>query len=99
MTSDVLAERTLKGFLVEYLGKLVRQAPHWRSNKILSVAFKVIALGDVGDATMVTVRAGSDENYCVELRNSTAVMKNRVSKFNDIKFVDRSGRRKTFIKY
>ena len=57
-------------------------------------AFKVIALGDVTDGTIVTLRAGNDENYCAELRNCTAVMKNQVAKFNDLRFVGRSGRGK-----
>jgi len=65
---------------------------HWRSNKTLPCAFKVIALGDVPDGTIVTLRAGNDENYCAELRNCTAVMKNQVAKFNDLRFVGRSGR-------
>ncbi|XP_017771022.1 PREDICTED: runt-related transcription factor 1-like isoform X2 [Nicrophorus vespilloides] len=69
---------------------------HWRSNKTLPVAFKVVALGDVGDGTVVTVKAGNDENYCAELRNCTAVMKNQVAKFNDLRFVGRSGRGKSF---
>ena len=67
---------------------------HWRSNKTLPVAFKVIALGDVMDGTLVTLRAGNDENYCGELRNCTSVMKNQVAKFNDLRFVGRSGRGK-----
>lgn len=67
---------------------------HWRSNKTLPSAFKVVALGDIGDGTVVTVRAGNDENYCAELRNCTAVMKNQVAKFNDLRFVGRSGRGK-----
>uniref|UniRef100_A0A182N074 Runt domain-containing protein n=1 Tax=Anopheles dirus TaxID=7168 RepID=A0A182N074_9DIPT len=102
MTSDILAERTLGDFLSEHPGELIRTGsplfvctvlpPHWRSNKTLPVAFKVVALGDVGDGTMVTVRAGNDENYCAELRNCTAVMKNQVAKFNDLRFVGRSGR-------
>ncbi|XP_049817524.1 runt-related transcription factor 2 isoform X2 [Aethina tumida] len=106
MTSDILAERTLNDFLSEHPGELVRTGsplfvctvlpPHWRSNKTLPVAFKVVALGDVGDGTVVTVRAGNDENYCAELRNSTAVMKNQVAKFNDLRFVGRSGRGKSF---
>jgi len=54
--------------------------------------FQVIALGEVMDGTMVTVRAGNDENYCAELRNGTSVMKNQVAKFNDLRFVGRSGR-------
>ncbi|GJQ73600.1 hypothetical protein Trydic_g13944 [Trypoxylus dichotomus] len=106
MTSDILAERTLNDFLSEHPGELIRTGsplfvctvlpPHWRSNKTLPVAFKVVALGDIGDGTVVTVRAGNDENYCAELRNSTAVMKNQVAKFNDLRFVGRSGRGKSF---
>lgn len=102
MTSDILAERTLSDFLAEHPGELIRTGsplfvctvlpPHWRSNKTLPVAFKVVALGDIGDGTVVTIRAGNDENYCAELRNSTAVMKNQVAKFNDLRFVGRSGR-------
>ncbi|XP_063243243.1 runt-related transcription factor 1-like [Bacillus rossius redtenbacheri] len=106
LTADVLAERTLDGLLSEHPGELVRTGsphlvctvlpPHWRSNKTLPVAFKVVALGDVIDGTLVTVRAGNDENYCAELRNCTAVMKNQVAKFNDLRFVGRSGRGKSF---
>nr|XP_022907716.1 runt-related transcription factor 3 isoform X1 [Onthophagus taurus]XP_022907717.1 runt-related transcription factor 3 isoform X1 [Onthophagus taurus] len=106
MTSDILAERTLNDFLSEHPGELIRTGsplfvctvlpPHWRSNKTLPVAFKVVALGDIGDGTVVTVRAGNDENYCAELRNCTAVMKNQVAKFNDLRFVGRSGRGKSF---
>lgn len=65
---------------------------HWRSNKSLPVAFKVVALDEVSDGTLVTIRAGNDENCCGELRNCTAVMKNQVAKFNDLRFVGRSGR-------
>ena len=106
MTSDILAERTLGDFLSEHPGELIRTGsplfvctvlpPHWRSNKTLPVAFKVVALGDIGDGTMVTVKAGNDENYCAELRNCTAVMKNQVAKFNDLRFVGRSGRGECF---
>lgn len=104
MTSDILAERTLGDFLTEHPGELIRTGspllvctvlpPHWRSNKTLPVAFKVVSLGEICDGTMVTVRAGNDENYCAELRNCTAVMKNQVAKFNDLRFVGRSGRGK-----
>ena len=90
--------------LAEHPGELVKTGSpsflcsslpnHWRSNKTLPVAFKVIALGDVQDGTLVTLRAGNDENYCAELRNCTAVMKNQVAKFNDLRFVGRSGRGK-----
>ncbi|XP_066597249.1 uncharacterized protein [Prorops nasuta] len=106
LTADLLAERTLDGLLAEHPGELIRTGcphvvctvlpQHWRSNKTLPVAFKVVALGEVGDGTLVTVRAGNDENCCAELRNSTALMKNQVAKFNDLRFVGRSGRGKSF---
>ena len=102
MTAELLAERTIEGLLAEHPGELVRTGSphmvctvlpsHWRSNKTLPVGFKVVALGEVMDGTVVTVRAGNDENYCAELRNCTAVMKNQVAKFNDLRFVGRSGR-------
>lgn len=69
---------------------------HWRSNKTLPGGFKVVALGDIDDGTWVTVSAGNDENYCAELKNNKAMMKNRVAKFNDLRFVGRSGRGKSF---
>ncbi|KAK3758251.1 hypothetical protein RRG08_036523 [Elysia crispata] len=65
---------------------------HWRSNKTLPVPFKVVALSDIKDGTKVCVTAGNDENFCSELRNNTATMKNNVAKFNDLRFVGRSGR-------
>jgi len=90
--------------LQEYHGELVQTGSpavlcsalpsHWRSNKSLPVAFKVVALDDIMDGTLVTVKAGNDENFCGELRNCTAVMKNQVAKFNDLRFVGRSGRGK-----
>lgn len=97
-------ERLIHDIQSEHPGELVRTGSpyflcsvlpaHWRSNKTLPVAFKVVALGDIGDGTIVTVRAGNDENFCAELRNCTAVMKNQVAKFNDLRFVGRSGRGK-----
>ncbi|VVC43198.1 Acute myeloid leukemia 1 protein (AML1)/Runt,Runt domain,p53-like transcription factor, DNA- [Cinara cedri] len=106
MTADILAERSLGDFLSEHPGELVRTGSpflvctilptHWRSNKTLPVAFKVVALGEVPDGTAVTIRAGNDENFCAELRNCTALMKNQVAKFNDLRFVGRSGRGKSF---
>ncbi|KAF7664602.1 hypothetical protein LDENG_00171770 [Lucifuga dentata] len=69
---------------------------HWRCNKTLPVAFKVVALGDISDGTVVTVMAGNDENYSAELRNASGVMKNQVARFNDLRFVGRSGRGKSF---
>lgn len=101
--SDILTgERTLSAVLSDHPGELVRTGSpnfvcsvlpsHWRSNKTLPVAFKVVALGEVKDGTKVTITAGNDENFCAELRNSTAYVKNQVAKFNDLRFVGRSGR-------
>merc|ERR1712079_334904 len=58
--------------------------------------FKVFTFQEVPDGTLVSVRAGNDENFCGELRNHTAVMKNQVAKFSDLRFVGRSGRGKSF---
>ncbi|CAH0680190.1 unnamed protein product [Chilo suppressalis] len=78
----------------DYMCSMLPQ--HWRSNKTLPGGFKVVALSDVLDGTLVTVMAGNDENCCAELRNNSTVMKNRVAKFNDLRFVGRSGRGKSF---
>ncbi|XP_069478825.1 runt-related transcription factor 3 [Ambystoma mexicanum] len=98
--------RTVVDVLADHAGELVRtDSPnflcsvlpsHWRCNKTLPVAFKVVALGDVPDGAVVTVMAGNDENYSAELRNASAVMKNQVARFNDLRFVGRSGRGKSF---
>ncbi|KAG9429344.1 hypothetical protein HZU67_08674 [Apis mellifera carnica] len=57
LTADLLTERTLDGLFAEHPGELVRTGSphvvctvlpaHWRSNKTLPVAFKVVALGEV----------------------------------------------------
>jgi len=102
MSDVVPGERSLSSVLSDHPGELVRTGSpnfvcsvlpsHWRSNKTLPVAFKVVSLGEVKDGTKVTISAGNDENYCSELRNCTAYMKNQVAKFNDLRFVGRSGR-------
>lgn len=99
-------ERLLSEVMSEHPGELVRTGSpniicsalptHWRSNKTLPVAFKVVALGEVSDGTLVTIKAGNDENWCGELRNASAIMKNQVAKFNDLRFVGRSGRGRFF---
>ncbi|OWK52755.1 Runt-related transcription factor 1, partial [Lonchura striata] len=81
------ADRSMVEVLADHPGELVRtDSPnflcsvlptHWRCNKTLPIAFKVVALGDVPDGTLVTVMAGNDENYSAELRNATAAMKNQ----------------------
>lgn len=58
----------------------------------LCASRQVVALGDIPDGTVVTVMAGNDENYSAELRNASGVMKNQVARFNDLRFVGRSGR-------
>jgi hypothetical protein len=65
---------------------------HWRYNKSLPLAFAVFALGDVEDGTLVTIAAGNEENFCADLRNNSAFMKNQVAKFGDLRFVGKSGR-------
>ncbi|KAH8293308.1 hypothetical protein KR018_006496 [Drosophila ironensis] len=97
---------SLHEMLQEYHGELAQTGSpsilcsalpnHWRSNKSLPGAFKVIALDDVPDGTLVSIKCGNDENYCGELRNCTTTMKNQVAKFNDLRFVGRSGRGKSF---
>ncbi|XP_026164455.1 runt-related transcription factor 2 [Mastacembelus armatus] len=70
---------------------------HWRCNKTLPRAFTVVALGsDVPDGVVVTVMAGNDDNCSAELRNATATMKQGCAHFNDLRFIGRSGRGKTF---
>ncbi|XP_062865442.1 runt-related transcription factor 1 [Trichomycterus rosablanca] len=101
-----MCDRTMVEVLSEHPGELVRtESPnflcsvlptHWRCNKTLPIAFKVVALGDISDGTLVTVMAGNDENYSAELRNATAAIKNQVARFNDLRFVGRSGRGKSF---
>uniref|UniRef100_A0A087Y6W8 Runt domain-containing protein n=1 Tax=Poecilia formosa TaxID=48698 RepID=A0A087Y6W8_POEFO len=70
---------------------------HWRCNKTLPRAFTVVALGnDVPDGVVVTVMAGNDDNCSAELRNATTTMKQGYAHFNDLRFIGRSGRGKTF---
>ncbi|XP_053188928.1 RUNX family transcription factor 2a [Scomber japonicus] len=70
---------------------------HWRCNKTLPRAFTVVSLGnDVPDGVVVTVMAGNDNNSSAELRNATATMKQGYAHFNDLRFIGRSGRGKSF---
>ncbi|KAE8738306.1 hypothetical protein FOCC_FOCC016216 [Frankliniella occidentalis] len=54
--------------------------------------YMVVSRNPDDPGTPVTVRAGNDENFCAELRNNCGPMKNQVAKFNDLRFVGRSGR-------
>ncbi|KAJ6216036.1 hypothetical protein RDWZM_010536 [Blomia tropicalis] len=65
---------------------------HWRSNKTLPIPFHVITLNPVPDGTVVKIAAGNDENQHGELRNASTIMTNQVAKFDDLRFVGRSGR-------
>ena len=102
MTDMLTEERTLSSVLNEHPGDWVKTGSpnfvcsvlptHWRSNKTLPVAFKVVAIGKVKDGTKVSILAGNDDNCCAELRNAVGYMKTQVAKFNDLRFVGRSGR-------
>jgi len=101
--SDILAgERALQALISRRPRDLMRTGSpnvvctalpaHWRCNKALPATFTVVALGEVADGTTVRLTAGNDENLGGEMRNATAVMYDSVAKFNDLRFVGRSGR-------
>lgn len=103
MDSDVATgERALMTAINDPTCKLVRTGSpnvvcsllpdHWRINKALPAAFRVIALGAVADGTTVILGAGNEENLCGELINSTSVMRDQIARFSDLRFVSRSGR-------
>uniref|UniRef100_A0A8R1TPS4 Runt domain-containing protein n=1 Tax=Onchocerca volvulus TaxID=6282 RepID=A0A8R1TPS4_ONCVO len=69
---------------------------HWRSNKSLPLPFTVFAFEPVPDGTVVTVAAGNQENCCADLRNNRAQMNGQIARFNDLRFVGKSGRGKHF---
>ncbi|XP_065185268.1 runt-related transcription factor 3-like [Sycon ciliatum] len=69
---------------------------HWRVNKSLPQAFKVVLRSETPDGVEVTLKAGNDENPGPELRNNIAVIQNNQARFHDLRFVGRSGRGKKF---
>ncbi|KAK2710603.1 runt-related transcription factor 1-like [Artemia franciscana] len=69
---------------------------HWRSNKTLPNVFRVIVLSPVEDGTQVYLSAGNDENWSAELRNAISTIQGGVAKFQDLRFIGRSGRGKSF---
>lgn len=70
---------------------------HWRKNKSLPSTFKVIALDcEIPDGTEVIVSTGNDYDFNPEVKNNTALIKDGVAKFNDLRFVGCSGRGKSF---
>ena len=98
--------RSLIQPLAENPGELVKTdspnfcsvlASHWKCNKILPLVFQVGAHGDNfnRDGVLVSIAAGNVKNFkfAPEPRNATAVMKNQVAPFNDLRFVGHSGGR------
>ncbi|VDL17514.1 unnamed protein product [Hymenolepis diminuta] len=106
--SDLMlaAEYTLRRALDESSGDLVitgsphllcsRLPKHWRSNKSLPTPFRVVSLIPVPDGTRVLLSAGNEERPFAELKNAIAVMQNQEARFNDLRFLGRSGRGKSF---
>lgn len=102
-------DMNIVGTLAEHPGELVKTdnpnfvctilPSHWRVNKTLPVPFKVLAVGDmvVPDGVKVTLVASNEENVSAELRNSTAIFRSNVARFNDLRFVGRSGRGEAII--
>ncbi|PIC50077.1 hypothetical protein B9Z55_001124 [Caenorhabditis nigoni] len=70
---------------------------HWRSNKSFQEPFYVVLLTPVPDNTEVSIWAGNDEKPCEEVRNEKAKVHRQVAKFNDLRFVGRSGRVNNFL--
>ncbi|CAI5438999.1 unnamed protein product [Caenorhabditis angaria] len=76
---------------------LYSQLPkHWRSNKSFQDQFIVVLLTPVPDNTEVSIWAGNDEAPCGEIRNEKARVHRQIAKFNDLRFVGRSGRGRRF---
>nr|CDS28100.1 Protein lozenge [Hymenolepis microstoma] len=106
--SDIMvaAEYTLRRALHDHPGDLVvtgsphllcsRLPKHWRSNKSLPTPFRVVSLVPVLDGTRVSVSAGNEERPFAELKNAVAIMQNQEARFNDLRFLGRSGRGKSF---
>ncbi|VDO07190.1 unnamed protein product [Rodentolepis nana] len=102
----VAAEFTLRRALHDHPGDLVvtgsphllcsRLPKHWRSNKSLPTPFRVVSLAPVLDGTRVSVSAGNEERPFAELKNAVAIMQNQEARFNDLRFLGRSGRGKSF---
>lgn len=101
LMSDKVVESLLgeNGDLIQTGSPCILCSPlpsHWRSNKSLPTSFKVFTFQEVPDGTLVSVKCGNDDNWGGEIRNCTAVMKNQLAKFSDLRFVGRSGRGKSF---
>lgn len=70
---------------------------HWRSNKALQMPFVVVACDEfIVDGTDVIITAGNDENNSAEMKNNHAQIKDGIAIFNDLRFIGKSGRGKSF---
>ncbi|KAM7542686.1 hypothetical protein Aperf_G00000013791 [Anoplocephala perfoliata] len=106
--SDIMvaAEYTLRKALHDHQGDLVVTGSphllcsslpkHWRSNKSLPTPFRVVSLVPVLDGTRVVLSAGNEERPFAELKNAVTIMQNQEARFNDLRFLGRSGRGKSF---
>lgn len=102
----VAAEYTLRKALHDHQGDLVVTGSphllcsslpkHWRSNKSLPTPFRVVSLVPVLDGTRVVLSAGNEERPFAELKNAVTIMQNQEARFNDLRFLGRSGRGKTY---
>lgn len=64
-----------------------------RAKKHLGAPFCVyVAQGFVPDATRVVVEAGNFKNPCAELKNNVSRVFNGVARFDDLRFLGKSGR-------
>eukprot|EP01134_Creolimax_fragrantissima_P003640 CFRG3640T1 len=68
---------------------------HWRCNKSLPVPLTLISSADIEDGTEVEVSTRIQDTTG-ELKNNTASFLNNQAKFNDFRFVSRSGRGHAF---
>lgn len=64
-----------------------------RAKKQLDMPFYVyVSTGYVPDGTRLVVMAGNLKNPCAELRNNVARVWNNVARFDDLRFLGKSGR-------
>lgn len=69
---------------------------HWRSNKALPGVFKVIVLSEIADGTVISVDAGNEVNMRADILRNRATIRNHVATFNDLRFIGKSTRGKSF---
>ena len=52
----------------------------------LALQSYIPAVQEVPDGTMVNIKCGNDDNWGGEIRNCSAVMKNQLAKFSDLRW-------------